>query len=299
VNPLFIIGFPRSGTTLLRNLLVSRLQILVPPESSFMTFLRPKYGDWTANDSRSPRLSEFLADLIRSKKFSNWMLDQDFLRMRVWCSKPGDYASLITTIYWAWCASTGVHSLTWGDKNNVHGLHLPDIFHDFPSAKVAWISREPLEIWQSYGRLASLNGEAMGGELAPRIPSNAQGFVKDWLFFQKQVAQAVEGRRDSTLSFQYSTLLENPNQVLKRIAQLLEIEARSDPLSDVNAIYGEEMKYPWKEKAGMELDSRHRIGPVNGANLRDDREIRKQIESDRQDYRFVQEVQKMLEMGEA
>ena len=42
----FILGNPRSGTTLLRVILHSHENIIVPPECGFLTWLYKDYYDW-------------------------------------------------------------------------------------------------------------------------------------------------------------------------------------------------------------------------------------------------------------
>ena len=58
----FIIGRPRSGTTLLRVLFEAHPHVLIPPESPFIISLYKKYGKVTTWDDRVIR--EFCEDLF-------------------------------------------------------------------------------------------------------------------------------------------------------------------------------------------------------------------------------------------
>jgi len=64
-NPLFIIGNPRSGTTMLRLILTSHSKVLVPPECGFIIWLKDKYANWEQkdNDIRNFHIN-YLGDLL-------------------------------------------------------------------------------------------------------------------------------------------------------------------------------------------------------------------------------------------
>lgn len=45
-TPIFILGNPRSGTTLLQLMLACHPRLAVPPECGFALWLYDRYGDW-------------------------------------------------------------------------------------------------------------------------------------------------------------------------------------------------------------------------------------------------------------
>src|SRR5688572_28548977 len=68
--PVFIVGSPRSGTTMLRTMLDAHPTLAIPPESHFITSMwrvRRRYGPPEAVDAA--RMAE---DIIRSYRFSQW-----------------------------------------------------------------------------------------------------------------------------------------------------------------------------------------------------------------------------------
>ncbi|MSX82188.1 MAG: hypothetical protein F2736_05290, partial [Actinobacteria bacterium] len=73
----FIIGCPRSGTTLLRAMLGSHSEISVPPESYFiLPALRttPVNGEFGSSDRRA-----ILDEVLAQKSFKKWRLNADDL----------------------------------------------------------------------------------------------------------------------------------------------------------------------------------------------------------------------------
>lgn len=62
MGPFFIMGYQRSGTTILRERLNRYRGVCVPPESPFATWLYPEFGDWRLRDVASDRLSQLIVE---------------------------------------------------------------------------------------------------------------------------------------------------------------------------------------------------------------------------------------------
>ncbi len=75
IPPFFIIGNPRSGTTLLRLMLNNHPLISVPPECGFAVWLYEKYKAENFLDKSIVR--NFIADVVKSRKFETWGIDKE------------------------------------------------------------------------------------------------------------------------------------------------------------------------------------------------------------------------------
>ena len=74
----FVVGRPRSGTTLLRTLFDAHPNVSFPPECQFIVNLYPKYGkiiDW-----EEKQILSFYHDLIEQWLFDTWNMDLDKLK---------------------------------------------------------------------------------------------------------------------------------------------------------------------------------------------------------------------------
>src|SRR3972149_1986006 len=98
--PVFVIGNPRSGTTLLRLMLNNHRNIVVPPECGFAVWWYAKYKDWSKDSCQGHHcLDRFLKDLMTSKKIETWNLDFGALGKYIQSVKPFNYAELVSCIY--------------------------------------------------------------------------------------------------------------------------------------------------------------------------------------------------------
>ena len=76
-QPIIILGNPRSGTTLLRLILASHSQIVIPPEAGFMCWLSQYYASAAPSSWKNKLfLEEFSLEVCKSKKFITWGLSE-------------------------------------------------------------------------------------------------------------------------------------------------------------------------------------------------------------------------------
>lgn len=176
--PIFIIGSPRSGTTLLRLMITCHRNIVVPPECGFIVWWREKYSDWrpaAADDAAT--LTAFVDDLFTSRKFDTWQLARadvlEFLNSR----RPATYSALVASIYELYGIARGRSVTRWGDKNNFHVAHVPVLAELFPNAQFVHIVRDGRNVACSYRALARENIEA---RYAPRLPSDVSAIAEEW-----------------------------------------------------------------------------------------------------------------------
>ncbi|NEQ53441.1 MAG: sulfotransferase, partial [Leptolyngbya sp. SIO3F4] len=74
-RPIFIVGMPRSGTTLLTTILSAHPRIAISPESHFLAYWVPKYQHLKLENPNE--FQQFWQVLSQSKRFSYFDIDAD------------------------------------------------------------------------------------------------------------------------------------------------------------------------------------------------------------------------------
>jgi hypothetical protein len=169
--PVFIIGSPRSGTTLLRLMLTCHPEICVPPEGGWLLQLYPRYRNLPLTIGT---LTAFVDDLLKTPKIEEWNLNRDQLLDYLERNSPSNYANLAERIYFFHASRFG--KSRWGDKNNSYLNRIKKIANIFPEAQFLHIIRDGRDVACSYQDLAALKGQ----RYAPVLPNNIVGAAYSW-----------------------------------------------------------------------------------------------------------------------
>ncbi|WP_239162095.1 sulfotransferase family protein [Acrocarpospora phusangensis] len=139
-RPIFVIGCPRSGTTMLQLMLHSHPRVAVPPETRFLVpayFGRRKYGDLREEANRR-RLAEWITN-GRDTKFRELGLDRAaFVEQAV--AGPGSLGSVIGTVFRSYAAR--FDKPRWGDKRPSYFKHVDILLRMFPDAQFIHLIRD-------------------------------------------------------------------------------------------------------------------------------------------------------------
>lgn len=223
--PIFIIGNPRSGTTLLRLMLTCHRNIVIPPECGFMIWWYEKYKDWNANYSRE-QLDNFLDDLFSSKKIETWNLNRSSLKTILLDRHFHSYAALISNVYKFYAITQKASFKRWGDKNNFHLNHIETILGLFSQAQFIHIVRDGRDIACSYKKLAESN---FNSKYAPKLPSDVYDIAMEWMSNIKKIRSSFETINwDKVIEIRYEDLVSYPEKTLRNICTFLNEEF--DPL---------------------------------------------------------------------
>ncbi|WP_062344949.1 sulfotransferase family protein [Herbidospora yilanensis] len=139
-RPVFVIGCPRSGTTMLQLMLHSHPRIAVPPETRFMIqayHARRRHGDMRRPDNRR-RLAEWVAG-GKDTKFRELGLDRvEYVDHAV--AAPGSLGSVLGTVFRDYAARFG--KPRWGDKRPSYFKHVGMLLRLFPDAQFIHLVRD-------------------------------------------------------------------------------------------------------------------------------------------------------------
>src|SRR5215470_8844570 len=149
-RPIFVLGCPRSGTTLLQLMLHAHPRIAIPPETRFLLPAYERRGSF--GDLADPAARERLADFVTGPggRFAELGLDADEVRRRI-VAAPGTLGSALGAVLAAYAARHG--KARWGDKRPAYALHAGVLLRLFPDAQFLHLVRDGRDCVASLQRM--------------------------------------------------------------------------------------------------------------------------------------------------
>jgi len=237
-HPIFVVGMPRSGTTLLSAMLDAHSQIAISPETHFYTHCQP-----SATDSNG-RLAEAWEWLQQQPGVQDLGLSKDELE-RIWrgvstapSAAPPDLLQALLSTY---AERTGAEA--WGEKTPDHLAHVPEMFEDFPRAVVLAIVRDPRDV------CLSLRGLPWNYDSPPES-------AWKWRRYARRTERYAELFSSQFREVRYEQLLETPERVLRDVLNWIGAPFEEGVLSfhrGENSRAGLTQE-PWKRKAARPID---------------------------------------------
>lgn len=138
----FIIGRPRSGTTLLQSLFDAHPNVMIPFESPVIINLYNRYG--RISQWNEEMIDNMLSDLYSIRKFENWPVNREMLRKNLIEAMPGlTFGKMIRIIYVSYKPFFPKAEIRLiGDKNPMYSVFTKKIFNIFPEAKYIHLVRD-------------------------------------------------------------------------------------------------------------------------------------------------------------
>lgn len=220
-SPVFVIGNPRSGTTLLRLLIASHRNICIPPECGFALWLEKTRSGWSEQNLKSPtEIQCFLDDLIACRKFDTWNLPQEIIREEIRKRQPTNFPALIESVYQAYLHRNKPEALRWGDKNNFHVQHVTDLNNLFPGSKFIHIVRDVRDVACSYRELKTLDSNS---PYRPNLPFEIEEICDEWKTNVQTVLNAFSNlEAEQSMVVRYEDIVTNPSGAAENICSFLD-----------------------------------------------------------------------------
>lgn len=212
----FIVGRPRSGTTLLRTLFDAHPNVVVPPECQLIVNLFPKYGK-IKNWSRK-KLFEFHKDLQTQWPFDLWPMDRKRLYTSLMkCEGVNTYGTVCKVVYHEY-HSIFKHGvlLALGDKNPGYTIYTSRLKKIFPEAKFIHIVRDYRDNFVS---IKNVDFEL------PFISVT----VSKWRYFVRKYRKASEKYPGSHQEIRYEDLVAYPEEQFKALCEFVGIPFSNKP----------------------------------------------------------------------
>lgn len=133
-RPFFIVGAPRSGSTLLRLMLDGHPRLAIPGEAAFLP------AALKAGLDKGALLERIIAD----RWFRDWGLAESDVRIAARRAWPDDAPALVRAVFEAYAAARG--KARWGDKTPNHARHVTRIAAAFPDAQFIHLVRDGRDV---------------------------------------------------------------------------------------------------------------------------------------------------------
>lgn len=143
-NPLFIVGSPRSGNTLVRRVLMASGQIYIPPETYVLGELIERRKRWLLLSWRE-RVWLFCGYFEKHHHWSELALESlgPFAsEVQEWPKSKHSLEDLIDAFYRYMAREHGFTDVRWGDKTPWNTMHLQAITKFYPHAQYLWLVRD-------------------------------------------------------------------------------------------------------------------------------------------------------------
>jgi hypothetical protein len=204
-RPFFVVGCPRSGTTLVQLMLHAHPRLAVPPETRFLVRAyraRARFGD-LRRASRRRRLARWV---MRRPQSADLGLDPDEVVAAVEAAPP-TLGSALGAVFGLYAARQG--KPRWGDKRPGHWRDLDVLLRLFPDAQLVHVVRD--------GRACVASLKAM-----PWWAGGVPAATAVWLQSHRRWRRDTRGLpADRVHTVRYEELVADPEPVLRRLCAFL------------------------------------------------------------------------------
>ena len=197
----FVVGVPRSGTTLLRLMLDAHPQLTIPPETYFLPQL---LRACKAGDATPERVLEVIS---ATKRWDDFQLEPSSLLRRLPSDRPVKGREAARAFYAAYAESVG--KPRWGDKTPVYLKSMLTIQKALPEARFIHIIRDGRDV------ALSVLGLLFG-------PDSVDEAARRW---RRKVLRARDraARVRHYREVRYEDLVADPEPTLRSVCEYIEL----------------------------------------------------------------------------
>ncbi|MBM9538528.1 sulfotransferase [Desulfobulbus alkaliphilus] len=239
-EPVFIVGAPRSGTTMLAVLLDRHPRIAIPPETQFFTDFLPDTKKAEQATSHQHKLNAALAH----PRLRDLELEFDEV-LPLFQRCQNTYEDLFRTLLEAYARKKG--AVRVGEKSPKHIEHVPNLLHTFPRAKVICIVRDGRDVVHSLLKVPWAE---------PNNPRRFGLFCAEWNEYARMALHyKMNIPATQFILVRYEDILRTPEASLKALCSFINESYTPEmltPQQHTEAVPSWEME--WKSKASQVLD---------------------------------------------
>ena len=242
-SPTFIIGCPRSGTTLLQSLLTAHPKIASFPESHFFNSLIPKQNNWRrklliASCKAKPRFKEFLNEIEHQELQKCLPILPIFMIQ---------YVRAFTKVLDTLTQQQG--KSIWLEKTPIHLHHISYIEKFLPEAKFIHVIRNGTDVVASLYEVTHKYPEAWDGERD--IDTCIHRWIKD-----VKISLSYLHKSNHAL-IRYEDLVGDTNSVIKELCNFIGVNFTQAMLDEYGAAATKVSlkSEPWKASVNQKIRS--------------------------------------------
>ncbi|MEO0375512.1 MAG: sulfotransferase [Cyanobacteria bacterium P01_A01_bin.17] len=209
-GPIFLVGCPRSGTTLLQQMLDAHPDVAIAPETFFMErfwLQRNRYGPLAQDSS----FHQLLEDIIALPEFDEMGLSPIDFRKAAWQSErtyPAVFHLLLEQF------SELSEAKVVGEKTPKHILHMEALLQFFPAARFIHIVRDPRAVATSWQQV-------------PWSTGSLTGDTRVWRRYVTKTRYCSPLVKSVLLTLHYEQLVSQPERELHALCRFLDLEYQS------------------------------------------------------------------------
>jgi hypothetical protein len=213
----FIVGAPRSGTTLLRLMLDAHSAVAIPAETHFL------FEAVRLESRGNPLRRELYDTIVHARQWNDFHLEGAGLWEELCRIQPFDLSSGIRCFYRMYAERFGKRR--YGEKTPMYGTLISVLSELLPEARFIHLIRDGRDVVVS-------NVEVWWGNRA-----NVADYAKWWLDAVREIRRQGTGRANY-LELRYEDLVEKPEETLKSACEFLDLSFEPAMLNYYRAAAG-------------------------------------------------------------
>lgn len=235
----FIVGVPRSGTTLLRLMCDAHPDLSLPPEMGFMPAVARLRLE-------SPARAAFLKAVTEMPSWQDANIDAAEFEQALSTLQPFNVSEGVRTFYRIYAGRFG--KSRWGDKTPAYCLHMRDIERILPEAHFIHIIRD--------GRDVALSLRGLWFSPGDEIEDLANHW-RSWI----HTARRLGKRCRHYLEIRYEDLISNASSVLPKLCDFIGLpyHAQMERYYESAAVRLDEVKTMYRDDGSIVITKEERL----------------------------------------
>lgn len=219
-SPIFIVGMPRSGTTLMRSILSSHPNIAIAPETHYCNHFMHQVE--TAGHSDAAAFKSLWRIFSESDRFKDLGIDPAVVEQRVYQSGDFSLSNTFTLVLREYARQQARER--WGEKTPHHYMYIRELLSWFPEARILVMVRDPRAVCSSMLRVPWRKWGGRGiGSLEPRGLKRARRASLDAVRWQLHIDDLRErwARDPRVKVVRYESLVQAPSDVVRQVCEFV------------------------------------------------------------------------------